>query len=140
MNLSIKEFLYWTGGMVEYWSGSSNEYGFPRNVRFESKVETDLYEFAKENLDWKIIYKIIYKFIIKIRYYKGFILWFPTTKTALWCWKFLLSREKWPRQGNQSQTSWWINIFSATNRLLQLRKSSLKLVFLSLQRIPNGNK
>jgi len=35
------------GGMVEYWSGSSTDYKFPRNINFESKVETDLYEFAK---------------------------------------------------------------------------------------------
>jgi peptidylprolyl isomerase domain and WD repeat-containing protein 1 len=34
-------------GMVEFWSGASTEYKFPRNVNFESKVETDLYEFAK---------------------------------------------------------------------------------------------
>jgi len=36
------------GGMVEYWSGSRNEYKFPKSVKFESKVETDLYEFAKK--------------------------------------------------------------------------------------------
>lgn len=35
------------GGMLEYWTGGRNEYKFPRNVSFESKVETDLYEFAK---------------------------------------------------------------------------------------------
>lgn len=35
------------GGMVEYWSGYTNDYAFPRSVKFESKVETDLYEFAK---------------------------------------------------------------------------------------------
>jgi len=35
------------GGMIEYWSGSKNDYKFPRSVKFESKVETDLYEFAK---------------------------------------------------------------------------------------------
>jgi len=34
-------------GMVEYWSGADTDYKFPRNVDFESKVETDLYEFAK---------------------------------------------------------------------------------------------
>ena len=36
------------GGMVEYWSGSRNDYKFPKSVKFESKVETDLYEFAKK--------------------------------------------------------------------------------------------
>ena len=36
------------GGMVEYWSGGRAGYEFPRKaVRFESKVETDLYEFAR---------------------------------------------------------------------------------------------
>jgi len=35
------------GGMVEYWTGASSDYAFPRNVTFESKVETDLYEFCK---------------------------------------------------------------------------------------------
>ena len=53
------------GGMVEYWSGGwklwvipkfgsfdlatggSSDYAFPKKVAFESKVETDLYEFCK---------------------------------------------------------------------------------------------
>jgi len=35
------------GGMMEYWSSSTNDYAFPKSVKFESKVETDLYEFAK---------------------------------------------------------------------------------------------
>jgi peptidylprolyl isomerase domain and WD repeat-containing protein 1 len=35
------------GGMMEYWTTGRNDYKFPRNVSFESKVETDLYEFAK---------------------------------------------------------------------------------------------
>lgn len=34
-------------GMLEYWSSSVNEYKFPKNVSFESKMETDLYEFVK---------------------------------------------------------------------------------------------
>lgn len=34
-------------GMLEYWSGARNDYEFPKNVAFESKMETDLYEFAK---------------------------------------------------------------------------------------------
>ncbi len=34
-------------GMIEYWSGASNDYKFPKNVHFESKMDTDLYEFAK---------------------------------------------------------------------------------------------
>ena len=33
--------------MLEYWSSSVNDYNFPKNVSFESKMETDLYEFVK---------------------------------------------------------------------------------------------
>ena len=35
------------GGMLEYWSGAKSDYGFPKNVMFESKLDTDLFEFAK---------------------------------------------------------------------------------------------
>ena len=35
------------GGMVEYWSGPKGDYDFPKNVAFESKIDTDLYDFAK---------------------------------------------------------------------------------------------
>ena len=35
------------GGMVEYWGGASESYGFPKCVHFEHKIDTDLYEFAK---------------------------------------------------------------------------------------------
>ena len=34
-------------GMIEYWSGPDNSYGFPKNVSFQSKLDTDLYEFVK---------------------------------------------------------------------------------------------
>lgn len=34
-------------GMVEYWTGPSGNYKFPENVKFDSKMDTDLYEFAK---------------------------------------------------------------------------------------------
>ena len=33
--------------MIEYWTGAMSDYKFPRNVLFESKMDTDLYEFAK---------------------------------------------------------------------------------------------
>jgi peptidylprolyl isomerase domain and WD repeat-containing protein 1 len=33
--------------MVEYWTGALHDYQFPKNVDFESKMDTDLYEFAK---------------------------------------------------------------------------------------------
>lgn len=32
-------------GMVEYWSGVKNDLGFPKNVDFEYKTDTDLFEF-----------------------------------------------------------------------------------------------
>eukprot|EP00095_Tigriopus_kingsejongensis_P002439 snap_masked-scaffold380_size190731-processed-gene-0.11 protein:Tk02439 transcript:snap_masked-scaffold380_size190731-processed-gene-0.11-mRNA-1 annotation:"glutamine-dependent nad(+) synthetase" len=35
------------GGMLEYWGGLRSEYAFPSNVHFESKLDTDLFEFAK---------------------------------------------------------------------------------------------
>ncbi len=36
------------GGMVEYWSGPRGDYDFPhRSVMFESKLDTDLFDFAK---------------------------------------------------------------------------------------------
>ncbi|KAM3847210.1 peptidylprolyl isomerase domain and WD repeat-containing protein 1 isoform 2-T2 [Vipera latastei] len=34
-------------GMIEYWTGPSHEYKFPKNVNWEYKTDTDLYEFAK---------------------------------------------------------------------------------------------
>lgn len=35
------------GGMIEYWRGPKADYSVPKNVAFESKLDTDLYEFAK---------------------------------------------------------------------------------------------
>lgn len=34
-------------GLLEYWTGLRQEYKFPKNVKFESKLDTDLYEFFK---------------------------------------------------------------------------------------------
>ena len=34
-------------GIIEYWTGPSQQYKFPESVSFESKMDTDLYEFAK---------------------------------------------------------------------------------------------
>ncbi|XP_034947140.1 peptidylprolyl isomerase domain and WD repeat-containing protein 1 [Chelonus insularis] len=34
-------------GILEYWTGPNKEYKFPKAVTFESKLDTDLYEFAK---------------------------------------------------------------------------------------------
>lgn len=34
-------------GILEYWSGPKNDYKFPKNVNFESRLDTDLYEFFK---------------------------------------------------------------------------------------------
>ena len=36
-----------SGGMLEYWSGMSSDFQFPKNAKFESKLDTDLYELAK---------------------------------------------------------------------------------------------
>ena len=41
-------------GMIEYWTGPRHEYEFPKNVLFESKMDTDLYEFAKVNYNHMI--------------------------------------------------------------------------------------
>ncbi len=37
--------------MVEYWSGPAQEYGFPRAAKFQHKIDTDLYEFAKVHVN-----------------------------------------------------------------------------------------
>lgn len=34
-------------GILEYWTGPKMEYKFPKCVSFDSKLDTDLYEFAK---------------------------------------------------------------------------------------------
>jgi len=34
-------------GMVEYWAGAARDFAFPRAAKFQSKLDTDLYEFAK---------------------------------------------------------------------------------------------
>lgn len=34
-------------GIMEYWTGSKYDYSFPKTVLFESKLDTDLYEFVK---------------------------------------------------------------------------------------------
>lgn len=34
-------------GILEYWSGAKYEYNFPKCVHFDSKLDTDLFEFAK---------------------------------------------------------------------------------------------
>lgn len=34
-------------GILEYWQGHKHQYKFPRGVQFESKLDTDLFEFAK---------------------------------------------------------------------------------------------
>ncbi|KAH9631712.1 hypothetical protein HF086_014713 [Spodoptera exigua] len=34
-------------GIIEYWTGPKHEYQFPKTVNFESKLDTDLYDFVK---------------------------------------------------------------------------------------------
>ncbi|XP_017774692.1 PREDICTED: peptidylprolyl isomerase domain and WD repeat-containing protein 1 [Nicrophorus vespilloides] len=36
-----------SNGILEYWSGMKNDFGFPKNVGFDSKLDTDLFEYAK---------------------------------------------------------------------------------------------
>ena len=43
----IKIIIKIIKGMIEYWTGPANDYKFPKNVEFESKMDTDLYEFVK---------------------------------------------------------------------------------------------
>ena len=35
-------------GILNYWTGAKTEFQFPRNIGFESKLDTDLFEFAKQ--------------------------------------------------------------------------------------------
>jgi len=35
-------------GILNYWTGAKTEYQFPKNVEFESKMDTDLFEFVKQ--------------------------------------------------------------------------------------------
>ncbi len=44
-----------TSGMVEYWSGPAQEYGFPKAAKFQHKIDTDLYEFAKVQYMFKTL-------------------------------------------------------------------------------------
>ncbi|XP_046970455.1 peptidylprolyl isomerase domain and WD repeat-containing protein 1 isoform X1 [Vanessa cardui] len=34
-------------GIIEYWTGPKHEFEFPRNVKFTSKLDTDLFDFVK---------------------------------------------------------------------------------------------
>jgi len=34
-------------GILEYWTGLKSDYKFPKCVTFDSKLDTDLFEFAK---------------------------------------------------------------------------------------------
>lgn len=34
-------------GILEYWTGAKSDYKFPKRVKFDSKLDTDLYEFFK---------------------------------------------------------------------------------------------
>ena len=35
-----------TAGMLEYWAGQKRDFGFPKNLKFEYKTDTDLFEFV----------------------------------------------------------------------------------------------
>lgn len=34
-------------GILNYWTGAKTDFAFPKNVNFDSKLDTDLFEFAK---------------------------------------------------------------------------------------------
>lgn len=34
-------------GIIEYWSGAKTDYQFPKCAQFESKLDTDLFEFVR---------------------------------------------------------------------------------------------
>lgn len=34
-------------GMLEYWTGPKTDYKFPKRIGFDSKMDTDLYDFMK---------------------------------------------------------------------------------------------
>ena len=35
-------------GILNYWTGEKSDYAFPKNVDFDSKLDTDLFEFVKQ--------------------------------------------------------------------------------------------
>jgi hypothetical protein len=37
-------------GILEYWTGPSTDYKFPKCMLFESKLDTDLFEFANSKI------------------------------------------------------------------------------------------
>jgi len=43
-----------SSGMLEYWTGPRHEYLFPRTVSWQYKTDTDLYEFAKVRIWYRI--------------------------------------------------------------------------------------
>lgn len=67
-------------GIIEYWTGPKHEFEYPRCVKFDSKLDTDLFDFVKNktyptalafspdgkkmaaiSLDRKVIHKLIQK-------------------------------------------------------------------------------
>lgn len=39
-----------TSGMIEYWAGHRQDFIFPKNLKFESKLDTDLFQFVKDKV------------------------------------------------------------------------------------------
>lgn len=39
-----------SSGMVEYWTGYKSDFQFPKNLKFESKLDTDLFQFVKDKV------------------------------------------------------------------------------------------
>ena len=49
-------------GIIEYWSGIKNDLGFPSNVDFEYKTDTDLFEFVMvsgKTAPWQNVVEIV---------------------------------------------------------------------------------
>lgn len=43
----VVRVVHLSGLFIEYWSSAKYDYEFPKNVAFDSKLDTDLFEFAK---------------------------------------------------------------------------------------------
>ena len=63
-------------GIVEYWSGLKNDVQFPKNVNFEYKTDTDLFEFIMvSELSGKFKWhwgKILYLQLTSIKLYSQY--------------------------------------------------------------------
>ena len=47
------------GGMLEVWTGPKGDYKFPKNLQWEYKTDTDLYEFVKVRIKLQVKIKVM---------------------------------------------------------------------------------